>query len=222
MSEGAPKSRKRLWLAVAGVFVVGCILIMILASLLGSPDDSTAATATQAIAEQPVATPEDTAIPPPTAEPTQAPTEPPPPTDTPLPTNTSAPQMPRLGETLEKDGYSLLALAVEDPATPDTIFYDPEPGMKLIAVQFVVGNVSVESASVNPLNSKVVDTEGFSYEAELAALADHDQIATATIGPGEKVRGWVAYELPEGASPAYLKYEFGVFTGPTLQVGLTK
>ena len=132
------------------------------------------------------------------------------------------PEVAELGDVVEEDGYTLSAIAVEDPAEPHEFFGDLEPGSKMIAVQIIVGCTTCESASVNPLNASLVDNEGFTYEVELGGLADLEQIATTDIGPGEKVKGWVGFAIPEGNSPAYLKWQAELFTGPTLQVGLTQ
>jgi len=43
------------------------------------------------------------------------------------------------------------------------MFYEPTPGFKLVAVEIVVGNVSGEMFTANPLSAMLVDANGFVY-----------------------------------------------------------
>lgn len=123
----------------------------------------------------------------------------------------------KLGDAVEQFGYSLTALTVEDPATPG-VFYEPREGYKLVAVEIAVGNAAGDVFSVNPLNTRLVDTNGYVYEPELGGR--DDQLATTDLGVGEKVRGWVAFTVPEDATPYIIKYQAEVFSFNYLQTGL--
>jgi hypothetical protein len=159
--------------------------------------------------------------PPPAVTKAPEPTAPPAPTDTPVPTvapsATPEPQGQYLGDVVEGHGALLAAISMEDPTTPGRL-YSPEAGQKLVAVQVVVGSSSRDAMSVNPLNATLLDSEGFVYQAELGGR--DGQISTVHLSVGEKVRGWIAFEVPEGASPAALKYEVEFFGNKVLQVGL--
>lgn len=134
------------------------------------------------------------------------------------PTNAPEPQPLYLGDIVEQYDYLLSALSVEDPTTPG-MFYEPEAGKKLVAVEIIVGNVSGEMLSVNPLNATLLDSDGFIYQPELAGR--EGQIVTVDLDPGEKARGWVAFELPEGATAASIKYAVEAFGNKVLQADLT-
>jgi hypothetical protein len=127
------------------------------------------------------------------------------------------PQSLHLGDTVEQYGYSLSATAVEDPTTPG-MFYKAKKGYKLVAVEIVVGNVSGETLSVSPLYTILVDSNGFVYELEL--VGRDGQLAAVHLNTGEKVKGWVAFEIPEDATPASIKYLVGTFSDKFLQVDL--
>jgi hypothetical protein len=105
---------------------------------------------------------------------------------------------------VEKDGYFLCALTVEDPTTPG-LFYEAEVGKRLIAVEVVVGNVSGEMVTTNPLDATLIDADGFVYRPELAGR--DGQLELMDLNPGEKVKGWVAFVVPESATPASIKFE---------------
>lgn len=123
----------------------------------------------------------------------------------------------RLGDLVERDGYSLTVQVVEDPAAPG-ILYTPQPGMRLVAVEIVVGNVSGEPQTVNVLNSYLVDGDGFVYQADIGAI--DDQIELVDIGPGERARGWVPFTIPENAAPYSLRYQVTGFPLLELESGL--
>jgi hypothetical protein len=108
-----------------------------------------------------------------------------------------------LGQEAQDFGVGLTAVTLEDPATPG-MFYDVQPGTRLVAVEIVVSNAGAETVSVNPLYTSLVDADGFVYEAELAAR--DGQIDTMDLAPGERVRGWVAFTIPEGAQPAGIRW----------------
>jgi hypothetical protein len=139
------------------------------------------------------------------------------PEPTTAPTDTSAPQPLYLGDIVEQYGYLLSAITVEDPTTP-SMFYEPKSGKKLIAVEIIVGNVSGESLGVNPLYATLVDSEGFTYQPELAGR--EGQIVTVDLSPGEKAKGWIAFEVPEGATVASIKYAVESFGDKVLQASL--
>ena len=174
-----------------------------------------AASEARALPEQETSTPEPTIAPTETLVPTTAPTDTPEPTAT--PTDTPEPQSLYLGDIVEQDGYLLSAITVEDPTAPG-MFYEPESGKKLVAAQVIVGNVSGETLDVNPLYATMVDGEGFVYQPELAGR--DGQIITVGLGPGEKAEGWIAFEIPEEATAASIKYATEVFGDSFLQASL--
>jgi len=125
----------------------------------------------------------------------------------------------KLGDTVEQYGYSLAALAVEDPALPGT-FTQPKNGYKLVAIEIALGNISGDTLSVNPLFTVLVDTNGYVYKPELAV--GDEQLAPLDINPGEKIRGWVTFMIPEDASPYIIKYQLTMFSYQYLSSGLSK
>jgi hypothetical protein len=112
--------------------------------------------------------------------------------------------LPRLGDLVEQDGYSLVAMGVADPASPG-ILYQPVPGMRVVAVDVIIGNVDGREISSNPLRAYLIDSAGYVYTAELGGT--RDQIELVDLGADERVRGWIAFEIPDDAMPAAIKYE---------------
>ena len=139
------------------------------------------------------------------------------PTQPPAQAEASKPTETFLGDVIEQDGILLSALAVEDPTKPG-ILYQADAGKKLVAIEIIVGNISADKASVNPLSASLLDKEGFAYQPELGGR--DGQIATLDLGPGEKVVGWVSFKVPTEAKLASLKYKPNLFAGNAMQIGL--
>ncbi len=139
-------------------------------------------------------------------------------TSTPTPTSTQIPPGSQLGNSVEQDGYVLTALSLENPSNRPSSFYQPQAGQKLVGVEILVRNISNQTFSSNPLNATLVDTSGFLYQLALGDI--QGELELFDVNPGEMVQGWVGFMIPEGATPAILKYEFRGGTGATLQVGL--
>jgi hypothetical protein len=135
------------------------------------------------------------------------------PTETPRPTI-----IPALGDVVEDFGYSLSAVTIEDPASTPGYFYQPEDGKKLVAVEFIVGNLSGETIGTNVLYATLVDSEGFIHGADSGLV--EGQIQLLDIIPGERVRGWAGFIVPEEAMPVSFKYAIRGSSSKVLQVGL--
>lgn len=125
--------------------------------------------------------------------------------------------LPALGVETEAGGYTLSAAALEDPA-PAGLFYTPVEGRKLVAVDIILGNVSGAALTVNPVFAFLVDAEGYVYPGRL--FGRDGTIESVTLQPGDKVRGWVSFELPDSATPAAVRYTFDLFSGLSILTGL--
>ena len=203
------------------VLALAALVIVALACGETTPTSKpTIKTATPEPAETPTSSEQLATTPESTTQPTEAPTEPPEPTSEPAPTDTPEPQLLHLGEVAQQYGYLLSAMAVEDPATRPGLFYEPEEGKKLVAVEFIVGNVSGETFSSNVLYATLIDAEGFAYGAESGAVEDSIELLDLT--PGEKARGWAGFIVPQDAVPASFKYAIRGSSSKVLQVGLAQ
>lgn len=223
MTEEQPKKKgclgRGLMFVVIAILVV--IVIMVIAGIASPEDEDAAApapSATKAVAATAETSKDAEAI----QEKTEAETGTAPAAEsTEKPKPTATPEVVEqelyLGDAVAEDGFAVVALAVEDPTTPG-MFYTAEPGTKLIAVEIIVANLTRETLSCNPLNASLLDTEGFAYQVELAGR--DEQLLAVDLRAGEKARGWVAFKIPEGVTPAKLKYSPGMFSSTTLAVSL--
>jgi hypothetical protein len=144
---------------------------------------------------------------------------PPPSGHTPI-TVTITPKIPssKMGEVVERFGYSITVLDVEDPSTPEVSSPIPN-GFKLVACEVMLENVSgSEALSVNLLSAFLVDADGFVYSADYDGR--DGQIRVAHLQIGEKANGWVSFTIPKDSSPLYFKYQTDIFAGNYLIAGL--
>ena len=200
------KSNLRLYTPI--ILVVILLLVSLACAESTSTDEPTINTATPETEEQPEQLETELIE--------EIPTNAPEPTE-PLPTDTPEPEPTYLGDVVEKQGYLISAVAVEDPAPPG-MFYEPETGKKLVAVEVIIGVNTGDPISINPLDAILVDSEGFSYQLELGG---HDeQLATTELFTGEKLRGWLAFQIPDEAIPAKVKYEIESFSNNFMEANL--
>ncbi len=122
-----------------------------------------------------------------------------------------------LGDVIDKGGYLFSAIAVEDPAPlpPDVTL---EAGKKLVAVEVVAGNRSGPRVNINILALSLQDEAGNSYPPSLAM--HNDELGAMYLDPGEKLRGWAAYVVPQAAAPAGLTLSLELSAPPYFRIGI--
>ena len=126
-------------------------------------------------------------------------------TDPPADTPGQEQESTSLGEWVEGSGLAMVAHTVEDPAVPNPEYYEPREGARLVAVEFELGCLA-NSHIVQAQETRLIDNLGRKHEAIYGAMADHRAIGSGEIAMGERVRGWLAYELPDGRFPQSLEY----------------
>ena len=138
------------------------------------------------------------------------------------------PQYPTLGEDVALDGYTLTALRVVDPAqavpgffsSPSNIFVAKE-GMRLVAVETIIENVSGRELFVYPGACLLIDTEGFIYLSASGAV--ENEMNSLSLNPGARTSGLIAFPIPPTAEVEAIRCEIGSFGVITILVtGLTK
>ena len=150
-------------------------------------------------------TPEDLATPVPTRTPTLEPTRAPTATPTPEPTPTQAPTATpvptpspvAIGTTVEAGGSSYTVNEVVDPA-PAGVF-GVDAGKRLVALDITQVGMSDGGTHYNPLLFAVQDADGYLYDSGTASAEVGPLFSSGELGPGQIVRGWVAFEIPESA-----------------------
>lgn len=110
-----------------------------------------------------------------------------------------------LGKWVEDSGLAMVVHAVEDPAVPDTRRYQPKPGTRLVAVEWELGCLTGTHHGA-PHEARLIDDRGVRHEVVFGAMADHPEFRSVPLAMSERVRGWLAFELSDGATPSILEY----------------
>ena len=122
-----------------------------------------------------------------------------------------------LGDAFQKGGYFLLALSVSDPAVSG-YYLTPEPGNRIILVEMILGNISGEMLSTNPLYALVVDSNGSAYQSVPAGILDG--LPALDLFPGEQTGGIIGFKIPEKAEAARLAYPINFFGDVFIEASL--
>jgi hypothetical protein len=115
-------------------------------------------------------------------------------------------------------GYSLSALAVEDPAQPKSGFSVPAD-TRLVAVQVELANVSADDRMpIDISNAIVTDDNDVTYSA--VSGARDGEIATGEVGKGEKATGWIVFTVPRDVNLKSITYRIGLISTIALEAEL--
>jgi hypothetical protein len=97
---------------------------------------------------------------------------------------------------------------IADPAKPADEFFSPEKGNRWIGAQYEILNTGAKVYADTPGNgSQVADTEGQRFGPVFADItAGPSMTNDATVQPGDKVLGWLVYEVPENAKLASIQF----------------
>jgi hypothetical protein len=155
-------------------------------------EESPAPSAPEATSEQP-ADVEETAAPE-TPEVTEAP-----------PVGAEAAAVP--GAIAEENHVRIYFNAMTDPFVSDNQFSQPEEGNRFVAFDMTIEFVDDSGThSANEFTFGLTDRESFSYEPG-AIVGPEPDLALTELRPGEKVRGWVTFEVPAASVLDVLRYQ---------------
>jgi hypothetical protein len=88
---------------------------------------------------------------------------------------------------------------------PGSDFIRPDAGMKFVAVLTQIEGINPEGSSYNPFFFTLRDTDGFEYE--FSAFSKEPQLQSSNrLQAGEKVQGWVTFEVPKSTKQVVLIY----------------
>jgi hypothetical protein len=151
---------------------------------VASPPTSAAA-ATSTVAPQPTATP-----------------QPPKPTATPKPAKITNTAPLAIRAVAEGGGVRITIVDIRDQWPCDW----PTPGMRCVAFEVTVENVSNSQIFVNPMRFKLTDNDSFQYEWELSA-APEPWVGGQVLEAGTKTQGFLGFEPRQDALLRELYYD---------------
>lgn len=211
MNEQTPPKKKRRWLPLLGGLVLFLCVCSIVAVLFAPDTDTPSTTSSNTLAEQEEAAPTDV------PEATDAPEATDEPKATEIPIPTEAP--PGIGTRIESGGIALTVAQAYLTDSFDT-FLKPEDGFTFLVVEVIIENVDRDEAPYNPLYFAVKDSQGFEYTT--AFSAPEPTLKSGEAAKGELARGFVAFEVQEGATGLVVSYEPLVILGgyETIRIAL--
>jgi hypothetical protein len=96
--------------------------------------------------------------------------------------------------------------------------FQPDAGNKFVAALVEIEGINPDGATYNPFFFKLRDDQGFEYNFSPFGMEPQLQ-SSNDLAPGETVRGWVNFEVPETATTLVLIYAPGFFNEP-VQINL--
>jgi hypothetical protein len=142
-----------------------------------------------------------------TAAPAEAPTEAP----TDAPPTVAAPQEYKVGDVVQLGDVALAVLGWDTPAS--TQFAKPEDGNKFVGVELMLANQGDTSANLSTLaQMSLKDGQDHRYTIDLLASTAMDGASPeGELVPGERLRGWVGFQVPSDASGLTFVFDSGLF-----------
>lgn len=116
----------------------------------------------------------------------------------------SAGQVPlhKLGQTADAGAYRLTVRSIRTCVTEP--YFLPRPGNIKLGVSVAIENSSPQVLPVNPFYARLSDAKGSVYYFTLAGC---EPILDSTrLDPGEKVEGWLTFEVPVALRKVELAY----------------
>ncbi|MET9426717.1 MULTISPECIES: DUF4352 domain-containing protein [unclassified Streptomyces] len=124
------------------------------------------------------------------------------------------PSVAKVGDTVTlkgmEDGEQLAVTLkkIEDPAKSKDEFFAPEDGSRWVGAQFELVNTGTKVYADSPGNgAQVADADGQRFGTTLADItAGPSMTSGANVPPGEKVLGWVVFEVPKASKLATVQF----------------
>lgn len=110
----------------------------------------------------------------------------------------------QVGQVIDQGMYSLIINAVEEGETYSP-YLNPDSGNHYVAVDLTIASKADEGVSVNEFNAVLKDSEGYQYRPTYTGK-DPQLGAENDLPLGDKVRGWITFEVPDSAEGLMFEY----------------
>jgi hypothetical protein len=125
----------------------------------------------------------------------------------------------KIGDVVDLDGKTIVVNGVA-PYTSNNQFLTPKAGNKFVSVDVTLANSSKDAFNYNVLNFRLQDDKDYTYSN---AVSDQEPyLTTGAVQPGEKVRGFITYEIPNLNTPAKFIFTPGFLGTSQIIIDLTK
>ncbi len=117
---------------------------------------------------------------------------------------------------VEEAGVALTVEEVERTKAND--IWEPDPGYIFLNISVLIENIERDELHYNPLQFSLKDGDGFEYSASL--FSKQPSLKDGDLAKGEKVRGYITFEIPETSSGLVLRFETALFMGEMLKIDI--
>lgn len=111
----------------------------------------------------------------------------------------------RVGLPMTLNGLNLTVVSADTNATADSQYRTPAPGKKFVVAQLLYQNVGTDP--IDPGTWTLADSQGFIYQMTFGVK--EPSLDYHSINPGDKLRGYIAFEVPGNATGLALKAKIG-------------
>lgn len=126
-------------------------------------------------------------------------------------------EQPLVGE-VASPSWVFVINTLQDPYAGEVIRpEEPEPGTRYVGAEVEIRNDSQEPLNFTPGSVRLLDDAGFEYVSGSVAGSE-PLLPSLNMSPGDRIRGWVWYAVPEAAQLVEIVY---VAPSPRLAVNLS-
>jgi hypothetical protein len=118
--------------------------------------------------------------------------------------------LPGVGDTATAADYQLTLVSVRECKVES--YLQPKPENLTLGIQIAIEGTRDRDVPVSPFHAKLEDADGKTYNATLAGC--RPILPSVRVAKGERVEGWVSFELPKGARDPKLHYEPTIIGSP--------
>jgi hypothetical protein len=111
----------------------------------------------------------------------------------------------QVGRAMALNGVNLTVVSAQTNATAESRYHTPAPGKMFVVAQVLYENVGADP--VDPGGWSLSDSQGFSYQTTYGVK--EPSLGYDKIRPGDKLRGYIAFEIPTNATGLQLKAKIG-------------
>lgn len=121
--------------------------------------------------------------------------------------NAAAPEALPLGQVGERVQSGGMAVTLNEVGIETRIddLWTPDEGNVFVVADVTIESVDRDDGAYNPLYFKVKDEDGFEYTASF--FAPSPTLSAGDLAPGERARGWISFEVKEGAQRLVMSFE---------------
>ncbi|MEB2311395.1 MAG: DUF4352 domain-containing protein [Polyangiaceae bacterium] len=110
------------------------------------------------------------------------------------------------GETATATDYKLTLEKVEE-CKPKSVYFKPKKGTIWLGAQVTIQSTTSKTTYPSSANFKITDGEGVVHNVSYSSSKNCDPaLSGSQLAQGEKLKGWVIFELPTAASGLKLTY----------------